>query len=225
MSIDQGRNTVDDLVVRLRAIPYTGAISDILDEGGFRQQVLPWQIQAVERGSSIVGRALTVEGKQTTDGERDDFFIPFLRMLGEVGPGDVIVSQPNDHVCAHFGELSAETAQHRGGMGAVIDGGVRDVEYISKLAFPIFARYTTPLDIIGRWQLTAFNEPITIGVTRVEAGDYIVGDHDGVVVIPKGIAADVVAKAEEVVKTENVLRKEILEGAHPVDAYMRHGRF
>jgi regulator of RNase E activity RraA len=218
-------NQVNDLIARLRAIPYTGAISDILDEAGYRNQVLPWEIQAVERGSSIVGRALTVEGKATTEGERDDFFIPFLRMLGDVGQGDVIVSQPNDRVVAHFGELSSETAQHRGGAGAVIDGGVRDVDYISKLGFPIFARYTTPLDIVGRWQLTSFNEPITIGVTRIERGDYIVGDHDGVVVIPKDIAADVTAKAEEVVKTENLLRKEILGGAHPVDAYMRHGRF
>jgi regulator of RNase E activity RraA len=214
-----------DLVARLRAIPYTGALSDILDEGGYRQQVLPAIIRAVERGSTVVGRALTIEGRPTAEGERDDFFVPYLRMLGDVQPGDVLVSQPNDSTCAHLGELSSETAQHRGATGAVIDGGVRDTGYIARLGFPVFARYETPLDIAGRWQLTAYNEPITIGETRIEAGDYIVGDLDGVVVIPQALAADVTAQAEKVVQTENLVRRDVLAGVHPVDAYRRHGRF
>ena len=53
-------------------------------------------------------------------------FIPFLKMLGDVKPGDVLVNQPNDNLAAHLGELSAETAQYRGARGAVIDGGARD---------------------------------------------------------------------------------------------------
>src|SRR5215510_13175191 len=94
-----------ELLERLSAVPYTGAISDILDELGMRRQVLPHAIRAMEPGSTLVGRALTVIGERADGLARDEYFVPYLRMLGSVGPGDVIVSQPNDLTVAHFGEL------------------------------------------------------------------------------------------------------------------------
>ena len=214
-----------DLLERLSAIPYSGAISDILDEMGMRRQVLPHTIRAIEPGSTVVGRALTVAGELAEGLRRDEYFLPYLHMLGSIQPGHVIVSQPNDLTVAHFGELSAETAKFRGGRGAVIDGGVRDLDYIARLGFPVFARYHTPQDIVGRWRLLDVNVTIAIGETRIAPGDYIVGDRDGVLVIPQAAAADVVAKAEEVIHTENHVRRAILEGVHPVDAYHRYGRF
>ena len=119
-----------DLVRRLAAIPYTGAISDILDEMRFHEQVLPKEIQAPRAGQTVAGRALTVLGEPTKSHDPEVIFVPLLKMLGEIKPGDVLVSQPNDDVAAHLGELSAETAQYRGCQGAVIDGGVRDTDYI-----------------------------------------------------------------------------------------------
>jgi regulator of RNase E activity RraA len=214
-----------ELLDRLSAIPYTGAISDILDEMGMRQHVLPHAIRAMEPGSTIVGRALTVLGEPAEGLSRDDYFLSYLSMLGSVKPGDVIVTQPNDLTVAHFGELSAETAKLRGGRGAIIDGGIRDLDYIARLGFPIFARYHTPLDTIGRWRLLEINTTITIGNTRVASGDYLVGDRDGIVVIPHGVAGEVVGQAEQVVHTENDVRKAILEGVDPVQAYQRYGRF
>ena len=168
-----------DLPLRLAAIPYTGAISDILDEMGLHGQVLPHEIQALRAGQTVAGRALTVLGEVTQSDDPEVIFVPLLKMLGDVKPGDVLVSQPNDNVAAHLGELSAETAQYRGCKGAV----------------------------------------------EVNPGDYILGDRDGVVVIPEGIAEEVIAKAEDVVKTENLVRDEILDGVHPLEAYRRHGRF
>ncbi len=217
--------TKSTLVDRLAAIPYTGAISDILDEMGRTNQVLPHEIQAVERGQTLAGRALTIVGEPTTSLDPEIIFIPFLKMLGDVKPGDILVSQPNDDVAAHLGELSSETAQYRGARGAVIDGGVRDTSYIAKIKFPVFARYTTPIDIVGRWHLTAYNVPIQIGKVKIAPGDYVVGDHDGVVIIPQDVANEVITKAEEVVQTENLVRKAILEGVHPVEAYRKFGRF
>jgi regulator of RNase E activity RraA len=213
------------LVERLAAIPYTGAISDILDEMGFTAQVLPHQIQAVERGQTLAGRALTILGEASTSSDPEIIFVPFLKMLGDIQTGDVLVSQPNDHIAAHIGELSSETAQHRGARGAVIDGGARDTGYIGKIKFPVFARYTTPSDIVGRWRLVAYNVPIQIGKVEIAPGDYIVGDCDGVVVIPLKIADEVISKAEQVVQTEDLVRKAILEGVHPLDAYRRYRRF
>jgi 4-hydroxy-4-methyl-2-oxoglutarate aldolase len=221
MTDEEARHWID----RLAAIPYTGAISDILDESGYHHQALPYQIQPLTRGATLAGRAMTVRGEKTASTDPEEIFIPFLAMLGDLGPGDVIVSQPNDNLAAHLGELSAETAQYRGARGAVIDGGVRDTSYIERLGFPVFARYRTPIDIVGRWRLTGFGDPIEIGGVTVRRGDFVVGDDDGVLIIPYEVAPEVIARAEEVIKTENLVRTDILKGVHPVEAFRRHGRF
>jgi 4-hydroxy-4-methyl-2-oxoglutarate aldolase len=213
------------LTERLAAIPYAGALSDILDEMGLTQQVLPHEIHALEPGQTLAGRALTVLGERAAGRPRDDYFLPFLKMLGSIGPDDVVVSQPNDCTTAHFGELSAETAKSRGSAGLVVDGGVRDFGYIRKLGFPAFARYITPVDIVGRWRVVDCNVPVTIGNTRITPGDYVVGDRDGVVIIPQSAAEEVIGKAEALVHTENHVRKAILAGMHPVEAYEKFGRF
>lgn len=204
---------------------YTGAISDVMDEMGYQDQVLPASIQALRPEIRISGVAMPIQGEPAPGLKRDDYFLPFLEMLGDLKPGHVIVSQPNDSLTAHLGELSAETAQFRGARGAVIDGGCRDIDYILKLGFPVFCRYRTPLDIVGRWQLKSHGQPVCIGRVTVREGDFIVGDKDGVLMIPEEITGEVLIKAEEVVSTENLIRKAIFQGIHPVEAYKRHGRF
>jgi regulator of RNase E activity RraA len=215
----------DQLLNRLAAIPYTGSVSDILDEMGFTGQTLPAQIQALCPGQTLVGRAFTVLGEATASQDPDVIFVPFLRMLGAIRPGDVLVIQPNDAISSHIGELTSETAKYRGARGAVIDGGARDTQYIQNLGFPVFARYRTPRDIRGRWRLVDYNVPIQIGGTAVRPGDFVVGDRDGVLVIPVEIAEEVITKAEEVIRTENHVRNAILEGMLPLDAYEKFGRF
>ena len=214
-----------EIIQRFAAIPYICAISDKMDEMGLTNQVLPSEIQAIFPCRTLAGRALTIVGEHTTSSDPKVIFVPFLKMLGEIKPGDVLVSQPNDEIAAHLGELSSEAAQYRGARGAVIDGGVRDTERIQEIGFPVFARYKTPQDIVGRWRLVEFNVPITIGRVQIHPGDYVVGDRDGVLIVPESVAGEVVAKAEVVVGTENVVRKDILRGVHPVDAFERHGRF
>lgn len=204
---------------------YTGAISDVMDEMGYHDQVLPGAIQALRSEMRVSGIAMPIQGEPAPGLDRDDYFLPFLKMLGDLKPGHVIVSQPNDSLAAHLGELSAETAQFRGTRGAVIDGGCRDIDYILKLGFSVFCRYRTPLDIVGRWQLKSYGQPVRIGRVTVKEGDFVVGDKDGALVIPKEITKDVLLRAEEVVSTENLLRKAILQGVHPVEAYKRYGRF
>lgn len=215
---------VDDVCRRFAAI-YTGAISDVLDEMGFPNQAFPTSIQALKMEQGVTGIALPVEGEPTESKDPEEVYIPILKMLGDVRHGDVIVSQPNDNVSAHLGELSCETAKYRGARGVVIDGGARDIDYILKLGIPVFCRYRTPADVLGRWKLTSYGEPIRIGRVTVRRGDFIVGDKDGVLAIPREITLQVLEKAEEVVHTENLVRKSILQGVHPVDAYRKYGRF
>lgn len=221
----QNQESRSELVERLSRIPYTGAISDIMDEMGLHDQTLPQQIQSIAPGDVLAGRALTLLGEPTDSEDPNVIFVPYLRMLGEVKSGDVLISQPNDDKAAHLGELSSETAQYRGATGAVIDGGVRDTSYIQRIGFPVFAKYRTPRDIVGRWRLVDFKTRITIGNVEIHPGDYVVGDGDGVVILPQEPAEEIVTRAEEVVQTENMVRKEILQGVHPVEAFEKYGRF
>jgi 4-hydroxy-4-methyl-2-oxoglutarate aldolase len=214
-----------ELIDRLAAIPYTGAVSDILDEMGWPNQSLPSSIQSLVPGQTLAGSALTLRGEPTTSDDPNIIFVPFLKMLGDVRPGSVLVYETNDDNAAHLGELSSETAKFRGARGAVIDGGARDTEYMVRLGFPVFSRYRTMRDIRGRWRLTAYNVPITVGGVAIQPGDLVLGDRDGVIIIPQQIAEEVITKAEEVVNTENLVRKAILKGVLPLDAYTRYGRF
>jgi 4-hydroxy-4-methyl-2-oxoglutarate aldolase len=226
MALPMGNSPADlPLIERLAAIPYTGAVADILDEMGCRHQILPHEIQSLVPGQTVAGRALTLRGEPSQLEDPDTIYRPVLKMLGEIRQGDVLTYQANDNVSAHLGELSSETAKFRGARGAVIDGGARDTEYMFRLGFPVFARYKTPADIRGRWRLVEWNVPIIIGGVRILPGDLVLGDRDGVIVIPQKLAEEVITKAEEVVRTENLVRAAILQGMLPLDAYQRFGRF
>lgn len=204
---------------------YTGAISDILDERDERNFCLPHTLRPLRPGQRVTGTAMPILGKQSVNKDPDEVYIPLLNMLGDIQPGQVIVTQANDTVSAHLGELSAETAKYRGCRGVVIYGGIRDTNYMIDLDFPAFSLYKTPLDVLGRWEIVAYNCEIVIEGVHVRPGDFIVGDRDGVLIIRQEIAAEVLLEAEEVVATENLVRKAILTGVHPVEAYETYGRF
>jgi len=213
-----------ELIERYEKI-YTGAISDILDERGERDFALPHTLQPLLPGQRITGIAMPILGKQSVNKDPDEVYIPLLKMLGDIQPGQVIVTQANDMVSAHLGELSAETAKHRGCRGAVIYGGIRDTDYMINLGFPAFSLYKTPLDVLGRWELLDYNCEVVIEGVCVRPGDLIVADRDGVLVIRQEIAEEVLLESEEVVTTENLVRKAILQGVHPAKAYETYGRF
>lgn len=204
---------------------YTGVLADVLDNRGFRHQTLPSSIRALEPGMCVAGPAFTVEGRPTETDDWDAAVRKTLAMLGSVPKGHVAVYQCHHDVSAHFGELSATSLLTRGVAGCVIDGGCRDVRFIVDEGFPVFARFVTPEDSTWRWQVTATQVPITVGRVRIEPGDWVVGDEDGVVVVPSTVAADVLAEAEEKAQTENAIRDAVRGGMLPLDAYERYGTF
>ena len=81
------------------------------------------------------------------------------------------------------------------------------------------------MDVVGKWAANALGEPVRIGDVAVLSGDSVLADRDGIVIIPTTIAEDVVEQTEEVLRTENLVRKEILQGVDPVAAYLQHGKF
>jgi regulator of RNase E activity RraA len=207
---------------------YTAALADILDVRGFHDQTLPPSIRPLERGTTMAGQAYTVLGRpaeNTAEGAYDGAIRKVLRMLGNVPADHVAVYACNQDVSAHLGELSVTSLKSRGVAGCVLDGGCRDVRFILEEGFPVFCRYVTPEDSTWRWELEATQVPIEIGRVRIEPRDWVVGDDDGVVVVPHGIAEDVLAEAERKAATESEIRVAVREGVKPLDAYERYGTF
>ena len=146
-------------------------------------------------------------------------------MLGAVPADSVLVLAANDNVAAHFGELSAEWLRSRRVRGAVIDGATRDAAYISRIRFPTFVRYRTPQDSVPRWRVSDWGQPLTIGGVRIALGDVVVADLDGVVVVPRRAASEVLACCEKLVGTENKVRTAVKRGMLPLAAYEKFGSF
>ena len=207
---------------------YTAALADVLDARGHRDQTLPPEIRPLERGMRVVGQAYTVQGEPTSNTDEasyDAAIRKVLAMLGDVRSGHVAVYACDQDVSAHLGELSVTSLKARGVAGCVLDGGCRDVGFILDEGFPVFARYVTPEDSTWRWELEATQVPIRIGRVLVEPGDWVVGDDDGVVVVPQAVAEDVLAEAERKAATENDIRASIRDGTSPLGAYERYGTF
>src|SRR4029077_7274574 len=99
------RQKTPGLIERLSKIPYTGAISDILDEMSFHCQALPKEIQSLHPGHTLAGRALTIAGEPTASEDPEVIFIPYLKMLGDVKPGDVLANVGGDDLGVDLGEL------------------------------------------------------------------------------------------------------------------------
>jgi len=124
-----------------------------------------------------------------------------------------------------MGELSAQTLQARGVLGYVVDGGSRDTDLVLEQGFPVFCTFLTPSDIVERWIPDRYAEPVTIGTITIRTGDYLLGDRDGVVIIPRELVEEVIAKTEEVVATETDMRRALIGGMDPVEAYEKYGKF
>ena len=209
---------------RFRGLP-ASIVHDILRAQGLGQRVLPPSLRPIAPGSRLSGPAFTVSGRSVHNHDAHETLLAWTEMLSRVPAGHVLVMQPNDSSVAHMGELSAEALTLRGVLGAVIDGGCRDVDRVNSIGLPVFCRYFTPLDVVGRWLPDRFGDPVTIGEWEIATGDIIVADTDGICVVPHAHAEQVAEAAEAAMMAENLVRTAILAGVDPETAYRRHGKF
>jgi 4-hydroxy-4-methyl-2-oxoglutarate aldolase len=216
--------TPDPLSARLSSC-YTGVVHDVMRAMGLRDFTLPAELRPLLPEKRIAGPAFTIDGKVDPRADPHETLLAWTGLLSKAKPGHIWVSQPNDRVVAHMGELSAETLKNKGVLGCVCDGYVRDVDFLLEMGFQTWSRGFTPRDIVGYWLPRAVDVDIRIGDVIVAPGDYLVGDRDGMVRVPRGIAQDVVAKAEEAITTENKVRSAILSGVDPQEAYLKFGKF
>ena len=204
---------------------YTGAVYDVLSSRGVKDCVLPVEIVPITAGETIAGPAFTMTGHREDGLDKHETLLAWTGFLSRVPKDSVVVIQPNDLQLSHMGELSAETLKLRGVRGVVVDGGCRDTRFIEQLGFSVFCRYKTPADVGGRWIVDDLDCGIEIGGIQISPGDWVLGDADGVVIIPANLVEDVAAQAVEIMQTESLVRKAILDGADPQDAYLEHRKF
>ena len=204
---------------------YSGAVYDVLRAMGHRQCVLPNDIRPLDADRRLAGKVFTISGKATQSVDDHETLVQWTGMLSKIPSDHVALCQPNDATMAHMGELSAETLKLRGVRGYIVDGGCRDSEFIYQIGFQVYFKYYTPRDVVGRWVPDKFGEPIQIGEVMIHTGDYVVADRDGIVIIPAEKAEEVTDETEKVLRTESLVRKAILQGEDPQQAYLKHGKF
>ena len=215
---------MDKLTERLSKC-YASAVHDVLREKGFENCVLPPEIQALKRGQKLFGEVFTVSGHIDYTLSRHESLLLWSQVLSKVPNKKVIVCQPNTHSVALMGELSARALMVKETKGYLMDGHCRDVEEIIEAKFPVFCRLSTAADIVERWKYHSLGHPITIGTVTTCSGDFIIGDMDGAVIIPKKVAEEVITKTEKVMFTENEMRKVILSGMDTEQAYLKFRKF
>jgi regulator of RNase E activity RraA len=207
----------------VRRFARAALVSDVLDTLGLRSQCLAAGIGPLDPGGVVVGRAFPVSVVEMAS-VPDVPYVELLRSLDALRPGDVfVISSGGRPDVALWGELLSTASIARGAAGAVCDGFVRDVALVRRSGFAVFARGAVPYDINGRLEVTAFGDPLALGGVTVTTGDLVVGDDDGVVVVPEAVRDEVLARAREKAARESGFRKAVRRGMLPSAAYERFG--
>lgn len=212
----------DPILSRLVGVTVALA-ADVLDRLGLRHQVLSSAIRPVVPREHLVGRAFTVAAIYD-DAIRENPYEQELAAVDAVPAGRVVVLATGAFLeAAIWGELLTTRAQARGAAGAITDGAVRDLAQLRELDFPVFAAAVSANDSRGRICVTGWGDPVVCAGVSVSAGDYLIGDADGVVVIPAAVAVDALAAAEGK-RAKEVLARDLLAGGATAAAVWReHG--
>ena len=205
----------------------TATVADVLDVLGLPDQGLaPGFAPYPSTAGKMGGWAYTIRGRMarypgTGDPRK-------MKAVDGVARGEITVWSGEGRGVCFFGELIALGMKRRGAAGALLDGGIRDIEWIARQRFPVYARYRTPVQSIGRWKVTAWQVPVELpGATkrrvRVTPGDFVLADADGVIVIPAGVTETVLAEAERLTRTEVSIRRDLDRGASLADVLDKYG--
>jgi 4-hydroxy-4-methyl-2-oxoglutarate aldolase len=208
-----------DRLVRL----YPAVVADCLDRLGTRSQVLDPRIRPLTRETKLAGYAATVRcvHVDAVPESREDWYRGELHAVDALEPGDVMVVS----TChgSYWGELLATASRHRGARGLVADAYTRDTLALIEMGFPTFAAGIHCADSLGRIDVDAVGVPISCGGVEVAPGDLVLGDHDGVVVIPAALGEEAIGLAEEKVAGENLVREKLAEGMPVSEAFRTYG--
>jgi regulator of RNase E activity RraA len=200
---------------------YTAVLGDILDQMGFVHQFLPAAIRPLD-GRSLVGRAMPVQ-LATATRQRGGGFEKLTEALDQLEPGEVYLATGGTIPCAAWGELMTTTARGRGAAGAVIDSYHRDTARLLTHEWPIFSRGAYAQDASVRSVVVGYRTEVDIEGVEVRPGDLVVGDLDGVLIIPSDIEEEVIGSAAEKMGAEDVVRESIAGGMSASQAFAKYG--
>ena len=208
---------------------FSCVIGDVLDRLGHCRQFLSPKIRPLLPGMQVVGRALTVleadcTGTRIHYKDSEEAFGAMFKALDSLQPGELYVCAGSSKPYACWGELMSTRALHCGGAGAVIEGYSRDTKGIEKLGFPTFSFGSYGQDQGVRGRVIDYRCPLEFsnGV-MVNCGDLLVGDMDGVVVIPQAVEREVIEQALQKVRDENMVAVKIREGMPTREVWDKYG--
>ncbi len=202
---------------------YSAVVSDVLDEYGYRNQVMRHDIRPLHPDFVVVGRARTAFWVNEYT-ERVNPYENEINLIDTLQQGEVTVhSTDYSYQIATWGELLSTASMLRGSTGAIVDSLTRDIKKIIQIGFPVFSRGIKPTDSKGRGYLLATDVPVMCGDITVNPGEIVLGDYDGVVVIPKQIEKDVIQSCIEKIEGENNTRRELYEGKTLAEVYEKYG--
>ncbi|RED23659.1 regulator of RNase E activity RraA [Flavobacterium cutihirudinis] len=219
----------DELFDIVRNELYTAVVGDIMDKLGLLNQFLPPQIQPLQDDMFIVGRAMTVleadvvSNSSSNNPVLNKSFGLMLEALDDLKKNEVYVCTGSSPSYALWGELMATRAQILGAAGAVVDGYSRDTRGILELKFPSFSYGRYAQDQAPRGKVIDFRVPIEIKGVRINPGDIIVGDIDGVCVVPREVEEEVFRLSIEKARGEKMVQKKIQEGMSTREAFDKYG--
>ncbi len=205
----------------------SATVADVLDLLGHRDQGLASAFQPYPADAGkMAGWAYTLRGQMTpyqSAGDPDK-----MTAVDGVAAGDLTVWAGDGEGICYFGELIALGMKLRGCAGALVDGGIRDIDWIAKQKFPVYARYRTPVQSIGRWKVADWQQPVYLpGATAkrvcVRPGDFVLADADGAIVIPAEITEAVLVQAESLTAKEENIRHELDAGATLAQVLKKYG--
>ena len=201
---------------------YTPVVGDILDEMGYTHQFLPPYVRPMREEMKIAGKAMTVLMIDVF-GPQSEPFGRLCECLDQIRENEVYICTGGTKRCAYWGELLTATAKTRGGNGAIVDGYHRDTPQVLEQNWPVFSQGGYAQDSSVRTKVVDYRCTIEIGQVTINDGDYIFGDVDGVVVIPKDVAKEVVIRALDKAGKEKSLRKAVESGMPVSEAFKIYG--
>jgi 4-hydroxy-4-methyl-2-oxoglutarate aldolase len=209
---------------------YAGAVYDVLEDLGYPNQALSHEIVALSPGMKLAGPAFTVKGTVTAERDTAGRHHRMKMVCSMTSPCIEVRDRGTPFNVAMYGELSATTARAHGAVGALIDGGIRDSGHLVRMGFPVFARYRCPIEAFGRYTMLKCQVPVRISgesaeTIEVNPGDFIFGEEDGVIVIPKDLILPVLEQCERIKGLEDQARVDFARGDDPVEVFQRYKRF
>jgi len=198
--------------------------ADALDVLGMREQCLAYDVRPLEPTQRVVGRAFPVHSQPATSTAPTTPYEGLMAALDDLTADSVFVFETGRSDAAGvWGELITTACVATGIAGALTDGLIRDVSIVLESGFPVFSRGATPYDSKGRVDVVSHGAPIVIDGVTISAGDLVVGDADGVCIVPAEVELEVLELVRQKREGEGSFRDAVRGGTSISDAFRRFG--